>query len=353
MVSSRVESMRTIVAMSGGIDSSTAAYLLLRDGHEVVGLTLRMRRVERGASVDELVERAASICRAIGIEHVVMDVSAEFEKQIVQPFCRQYVLGRTPNPCIECNKFMKFPSLWSEAQRRGAQKIATGHYARVTEAEGGRFHLRKGIDATKDQSYLLYGLAQEMLSRIAFPLGERRKKDIREKVREFWPWPHLPAESQEICFLQNSDYALFVRDRERTKPGVIVDTAGHVLGRHDGVHGFTIGQRRGLGFAAGKPLYVVRIDPSTNTVVVGDRSETYRREFIVGNLNWCSVPPVTEPRKAMTKVRYAHPVAEADLHPEPDGSIRVTFAEPQHAVTPGQSAVFYEEDVVLGGGIID
>ena len=344
--------MRTIVAMSGGIDSSTAAYLLLGEGHEVVGLTLRMWRVERGASADELVERAAAICRVLGIEHVVVDVSDEFEKRIVQPFCRQYARGRTPNPCIECNKFMKFPSLWAEAQRRGAQKIATGHYARVVETEAGRFHLRKGLDETKDQSYLLYSLSQEMLPRIVFPLGEWRKKDTREKAREFWPWPELPPESQEICFLQDFDYAPFVGGREATKPGVIVDTAGNVLGRHDGVHNFTIGQRRGLGFAAGKPLYVVRIDPTTSTIVVGDRSETYRKEFIVTNVNWCSVPPSDEPRKAMVKIRYTHPPAEADLRPEPDGSILVTFAEPQHAVTPGQSAVFYDGDVVLGGGII-
>ena len=354
--------MLTIVAMSGGVDSSSAARLLRDAGHEVLGLTLRLWRTSRLS--EDYIERAKRVCEALGIPHRTVDLREEFGRTIVDEFCAEYLRGRTPNPCVLCNPLIKVPALLREAEACGARRVATGHYARVVARPDGGCELRRGADRRKDQSYVLYRLGQAQLRRIAFPLGERYKRDVREQARQFWPWDELPAESQEVCFLPPGGYPEFIRERVSRhpearrflRPGRVVDTQGNVLARHRGIFNFTIGQRRRLGFAAGKPMYVVRIEPRTDTVVVAERAETYRRRFTVTDVTWCSgESPLAEGRpavRAAVKIRYTHPAAEATIRAAGD-QVQVAFEAPQHAVTPGQSAVFYDDDIVLGGGIID
>jgi len=356
--------MRILVAMSGGVDSASAAHALREAGHEVIGLTLRLWRSSRLS--EDYIERAGRLCRALGIAHRVADRRQIFECAVVDRFCAEYVSGRTPNPCVLCNRCVKMTALLDEAQAVRAHRVATGHYARVVRCADGRFELRRAADRRKDQSYVLYRLGQRHLRRLVLPLGERRKADVRRAARAFWPWPELPAESQEVCFLPPGGYAAFIRRRLRERPdaagllrpGRVVDTAGRVLGRHRGVYNFTVGQRRRLGVAAGRPLYVVRIETETATVVVGDRRDTLCTAFRVSDVTWCrDVSPFEGGERggairAEVKIRYAHRAAPATLEPV-GAKVRVAFDEAQHAVTPGQSAVFYRGEAVLGGGIIE
>lgn len=346
--------MRVIVAMSGGIDSAVAGWLLQQAGHEVVGVTLRLWRTSRLST--RYVERAGKICSALGVRHEVVDARRAFERLVVEPFCGDYLAGRTPNPCVICNAQVKLAALIRKAGTMGAEKVATGHYARLSRRPDGAAVLRKATDRRKDQSYMLYRLTPEQLSRVLFPLGERRKGDVRRMARRFWPWQELPAESQEVCFLPPEGYAGFIRRRlgPGGRPGRVVDTQGNVLARHGGVFKFTIGQRRRLGFAAGEPRYVVRIKPETDTVIVGEKEETYRSRFTVRDTCWCSScgPKELSGRRIEVKIRYGHSGAPAELRPLGD-RVEVTFVSPQQAIAPGQSAVFYEGDLVLGGGIIE
>ena len=348
---------RIVVAMSGGVDSSLSAALLLEQGCEVIGMTMRLSEETRAASPDDLnsVEDARRVAEVLGIRHYVMDLTAMFEETVIDYFLSEYQCGRTPNPCVVCNRHIKFGKLLHEAEKLGASCIATGHYARVDCGKDGVYRLRKGQDREKDQSYVLYGLDQTSLARVRFPLGGFSKQEARVLADEY----HLPVahktESQEICFIPNDDYKSYLRKHrpECVRIGDIVDARGNVLGSHAGVSFYTIGQRKGLGIAASQPLYVTVLDAAENRVIVGTADAVYAQELMAVHLNWTMWDTLREERLVKAKIRYGKREAEARIVPLADGALQVRFAEPQRAVTPGQSVVFYEDDVVLGGGVID
>jgi tRNA-specific 2-thiouridylase len=353
------------VAMSGGVDSSVAAALLKEKGRDVFGLTMSLYALPRGACASEHLrsccgwkakEDASRVAVALGIPHYVVDLRKEFERDVVADFCAEYGRGRTPNPCIRCNRFVKFGPLFKRAERLGARRIATGHYARVARDEAsGRWLLRKGMDPAKDQSYFLYPLRQEDLSRVEFPVGEYSKKDIRQlaKIHRL-PVAEKP-ESQEICFVPDNDYAGFLRKRcpEIFRPGPILDVDGRTIGQHRGVGFFTIGQRKGMGIAAPRPLYVVAIDAARNTIIAGSNDDLYQTRLEAADLHWISWEGLSAPRRVRARIRYKHVEADAVVAPLEGGRVAVEFEKPQRAITPGQAVVFYEDDVVAGGGTID
>ncbi len=346
--------------MSGGVDSSATAALLLSAGFDVVGVTLKLwpqdcvSRAEDKCCGPQAVMDARSVCAQLGVPYYLVDESAEFQRTVIGYFADEYKAGRTPNPCVMCNQNLKFGSLLRRADQLGAEFIATGHFARLGKSPEGRTLLSKGKDPRKDQSYFLFSLRQEQLRRAMFPLGEKTKADTRDVARECRLRTADKEESMEICFVPDNDYGRFLEQSHLVErhAGEIVDTAGRVLGKHDGIEFYTVGQRKGLGIAAGKPLYVVALDPATNRVVVGDDSALESTEFTVTNCNWI---PWDEPPALLTcaaKIRYAAPGAAADVTPGPGGTARVRLHEPARAVTPGQACVFYDGDLVLGGGWI-
>jgi len=338
---------RVAVAMSGGVDSSVAAYLLLKEGCDVLGFFMRTG-VEQG----DAPESARRVADRLGIELAVLDLSEPF-RAVIDYFCDEYCRGRTPNPCILCNPRMKFGHMLSAARQRGADFLATGHYARIERGE--RFRLLRGIDQTKDQSYFLCRLTQEPLAGARFPNGERTKEQVREIARAAdLPVAHR-AESQEVCFVPEGEYRSLLRARrpDAIRTGLLKDTTGAVLGEHEGHPFFTIGQRRGLGIAVGEPRYVVRIDAEKNEVVVGPREELFGENLTAAEVTWVSIPPPASDLRAEVQVRYAHRAAPATVHPLSTDRVEVTFDEAQLAITPGQAAVFYDGDVLLGGGWIE
>jgi tRNA-specific 2-thiouridylase len=355
---------KVVVAMSGGIDSSVAAYLLRERGWEVIGLTLDLyppARAERPAQKAGARggpgegKDARTAAAALGIDHFVVDLRREFASEVVTDFCREYRRGRTPNPCIRCNERIKFWTLLREAGRLGADAVATGHYARVGRDDAsGRFLLRKGVDPAKDQSYFLYALTQAELAAAVFPVGDLTKDEVRRLARRLGLAAAERSESQEICFVPDGDYAGFVAARRpgSLRPGPILDSTGRVLGRHRGIIHFTVGQRKGLGIAAPHPFYVLSIDPARRAVIVGPDESLYRDALIVERLNFVSVQGLKGPRRLRVKIRSRHDAVEALVSPLPRRRVKVSFARPQRAVTPGQSVVFYDGDTVLGGGII-
>jgi len=350
--------------MSGGVDSSVAAYLLKEQGYEVIGLTMDLFDVHRVKCGDsgtrsccgwKAKEDANRVAVDLRIPHYVVDFRREFEEAVVANFCGEYVLGRTPNPCVRCNEHIKFRALLERAHKLGADFIATGHYARITqEGKPGRFCLRKGADKAKDQSYFLYTLTQAQLARTLFPVGDLTKGDVRRIAREQGLPVAEKPESQEICFVPDNDYAGFVAARcpEAMRPGPILDIQGQVLGTHAGIVHFTIGQRKGMGIAAPRPLYVLEIDPVRRAVIVGPNEELYRRSLVAGPVNYICRGGLKEPMALKAKIRYKHAEAEALVIPEEKDKVRVDFAKPQRAITPGQSVVLYRDDAVVGGGII-
>lgn len=350
---------RVVIGMSGGVDSSVAAYLLKEQGYDVVGLTMKVWLQECIVQAQDAccgpsaVTDARAVAHAIGIPHYVLDESLDFSRTVIGYFAAEYAAGRTPNPCILCNEKVKFGSLWEKAATLGAAYLATGHYARVEHGEG-RSILRKGVDSRKDQSYFLFSLSQEQLGRTLFPLGGMAKPEIREIARRIGLKVADKADSQEICFVPGNDYKAFLRQRSGDgafHSGGIFDTSGRRLADHDGIEFFTIGQRKGLPGGAPRPLYVVDIDPAANAVIVGGAEDLLAETFRIERCSWLDGAP-TGPFDVTVKIRHGHAGAEARVTPLPDGAAEVRLAVPQRAVTPGQAAVCYDGDRVLGGGWI-
>src|SRR5947209_9991992 len=368
-------SQQTIaVAMSGGVDSSTVAAMLRDQGFNVVGLTMQLwnqRRLAgregmpeqvqgRCCSIDDVYD-ARRVAETLGIPYYVVNHQDRFEQDVVRPFVSEYLSGRTPIPCSLCNNHLKFDQLLIVARQIGADLLATGHYARNEYCqETGRWHLKRPADAAKDQTYFLFGLTQEQLSRTRFPLGEMRKPEVRESAREHGL--NVLADkpdSQEICFVPGGDYKKFIdaylAEQGEQLPdtsGELVTASGEVVGEHSGIHNFTVGQRKGLGMATGSPLYVLEIKGDMKQVVVGSGDELYSTTMRVKNLNWISIPGLDAPLRAHAKIRHRHEAAPATVENFGKSDVLVTFDQPQRAITPGQAAVFYDGDAVVGGGWI-
>jgi tRNA-specific 2-thiouridylase len=352
---------RVVVAMSGGVDSSTTAWLLKEEGYEVIGATMCIGMTDpaqggpaRCCGLADI-EDARRVALQLGIPFYVLPLREEFEKEVIDYFCEEYAKGRTPNPCILCNEKVKFGSFLKKALELGADFIATGHYARLDFDQGvGSYFLRKGTDRKKDQSYVLFSLTQDQLRHTLFPLGTYRKEEVRKRALQRGLRVHDKPESQEVCFIQESSYHSFLSERLEKSfgPGPIMDQEGRVLGRHKGIPFYTVGQRRGLRLAKGKPLYVIRIDREKNVVVVGSEDEIYSDTFIVDSLNWIVPREMVPVHPIQVKIRYNHPGSEASISPRGKDKLEVTFRTPQKAITPGQAAVFYDGETVLGGGWI-
>ncbi|MDW7711382.1 MAG: tRNA 2-thiouridine(34) synthase MnmA [Deferrisomatales bacterium] len=342
-------SRRIAVGLSGGVDSSVAAALLVKEGWEVVGLTLKVWDRSRCCSLEDA-DDARRVARHLGIPFYVLDAHAAFAADVVEPFVRSYAGGRTPNPCVLCNRRIKFGWLLDRSRALGCGALATGHYARL-EGEGPARRLRKGADLAKDQSYFLVPEGPSVLERLRFPLGGMTKAEVRRFAAERGLPVARKAESQDVCFLPEGGLASFLEDRLGTRPGDIVDAEGTVLGRHRGVHAYTVGQRRGLGVAARERLHVLAVHPGKGQVVVGPRREALAQGLRTGEPVWLARPP-DGPRRCAVKIRSAAPEVACRVE-ERDGGLLVTFVEPQFGVAPGQLAVFYEGDVVLGGAWIE
>jgi tRNA-uridine 2-sulfurtransferase len=342
---------RILVAMSGGVDSSFAAAFLLQQGYRVEGVTMKL---SAGVCCD--IASAQAVCAHLGISHRIIDMQREFERNVVKNFISEYRAGRTPNPCIRCNDAIKFQVLLSHARDNDFDFLATGHYARIEQDPAtARYLLKKGTDPGKDQSYFLYRLTQDQLARVLFPLGGLRKKEVREQARAL----KLPAaerpESQEICFVPNNDYRAFLREHapDVLKRGEIMMTDGVVVGRHEGVAFYTIGQRRGLKVAAGGRLYVVRIEPHHNRVVLGQRRDLETSSLQVSDAIFLPFDRLEEPLTVEVKIRYRSTLQAATIRPADSGRVAVVFEHPVIGVTPGQAAVFFDGDTVVGGGTIE
>jgi tRNA-specific 2-thiouridylase len=358
---SDVKKTRVVVGMSGGVDSSAAAALLLEQGFDVVGITLKLwpqdcvSRAEDKCCGPQAVMDARAVCHKLGIPYYLIDEADAFQKQVISYFAEEYKAGRTPNPCVMCNEKLKFGALLDRAQQLGAERDATGHFARLEKsADGRRTLLKKGRDTRKDQSYFLFSLRQNQLDRALFPLGEKTKQDTREVARECQLKTADKEESMEICFVPDEDYGKFLSAAKLVQKhrGDIVDMRGQVLGQHDGVEFFTIGQRKGLRLSSPKPLYVIELDAAQNRVIVGDDSALERGTFEVERCNWIPFDEPPEEMLVSAKIRYNHPGTPATVRARPGGEASVKLHEPQRAITPGQACVFYDGDVVVGGGWI-
>jgi tRNA-uridine 2-sulfurtransferase len=351
---------RVVVGMSGGVDSSAAASLLQQQGYDVIGITLKLwpqdclSRAEDKCCGPQAVMDARAVCHRLGIPFYLVDEADAFQQQVIGYFAEEYRAGRTPNPCVMCNDRLKFGTLLNRARQLGADHIATGHYARVERRADGRFLLRRGRDRRKDQSYFLFSLRQSQLAHTLFPLGELCKQETRETARQANLKTAGKQESMEICFVPDNDYGRFLEQSRLVErhAGDIVDLEGRVLGRHEGIEFYTIGQRRGLRVSAPKPLYVIDLDPIRNRVIVGEESALQSDEFTVERCNWIPFDPPDAPLETTVQIRYQHSGAAATIVPLADGHARVRLHQPQRAVTPGQACVFYQDDLVLGGGWI-
>ena len=355
---SEVMKMKALIAMSGGVDSAVSALLMQRAGYDCVGATMKLFPKEETAGqtcgAGEDCRDARQVALRLGMPHHVFEFYEQFRCQVMERFVSTYEAGATPNPCIDCNRHLKFGQLFEMAKQLGCDVIATGHYARIEEKDG-RFLLKKGLDASKDQSYVLYSLTQEQLAHTRLPLGEFAKSDTRRIAEELGFFNARKPDSQDICFVPDGDYAAFIeRTTGKTYPeGNFVDEQGNVLGCHRGIIHYTIGQRRGLGIAAETPLYVKRIDPERNEVVLCRDEALYSRTLTAKELNWMAFETPPESFRASAKIRYRHTEQPCTVTALPGGRVAVEFDEPQRAATPGQAVVFYNGDTVLGGGVIE
>jgi len=351
--SMKLQNNKTVlVGMSGGVDSSVTVALLQEQGYEVIGATMLVLKEEcRNNKVEQ---EAKEVAKQLGIEHVSLHLEETFDERVIQSFVAEYLQGRTPNPCVLCNRIVKFEELLQYALNHNIPYIATGHYARVEE-KNGRYLLRKSESKTKDQTYVLYNLKQEQLAHTIFPLGEYNKDRVRELAKKYELAVAEKKDSQEICFVEDNDYGKFIAEHIDSDilPGNFVDTKGNILGQHKGIYYYTVGQRRGLGIASNKPLYVVDVDIERNEVVLGDDEETFGNTLTARELNWISIEKLEGEMKVYAKIRYGAKEAPATIKPLEDCRVEVVFDTPQRAITSGQSVVFYDEEYVIGGGIIE
>ncbi|MBU9737263.1 tRNA 2-thiouridine(34) synthase MnmA [Diplocloster agilis] len=355
---------KVVVGMSGGVDSSVAAYLLKEQGYDVIGVTMQIWQEEdRGLQEENggccglsAVDDARRVAQSLGIPYYVMNFRSEFQRHVIDYFAEEYTRGRTPNPCIACNRYVKWESLLKRSLDIGADYIATGHYARITRLPNGRYAIRRSATAAKDQTYALYNLTQQQLAHTLMPVGEYTKDEIRDIARKIGLRVAAKPDSQEICFVPDQDYAGFIEDYTGRKfpPGNFVTTDGKIIGRHAGIIHYTVGQRKGLGIAMGRPVFVTEIRPETNEVVIGESGDVFCATLTADHLNFMSIPGMDtgEELEVTGKIRYSHQGAPCRIKKVDDGHIQCNFAAPQRAITPGQAVVFYDGDCVLGGGTI-
>lgn len=356
---------KVLIGMSGGIDSSVAAYLLKKEGYDVVGVTMQMCNGGNDNCTDcplSAIEDARKVASKLNIPHHVFDFKQSFDKKVVQYFISEYLKGRTPNPCVICNREVKFEELLKKADDMGIEYVATGHYSRIVKPtnSNGRYFLKKGTDLSKDQSYFLYRLSQKQLSKTIFPLGELKKKEVRKIANNIGLEVGEKADSQEICFIEDNNYSKFIQENTDTefKKGNIVDLDGNVIGKHTGIHNFTVGQRKGIKTSSNEPLYVIQINTARNEVVVGGKESNYTKKLIAKDLNWISIEELNKPLKVKAKIRSRSKDASCTISniknkEDKQKRVLVDFDKKQRAITPGQSVVFYNGDVVVGGGIIE